>query len=51
MAEVRCSICGKKTDSGYIGVKWCPECQIWLCSRCGGAGRKQCPKCKRQTLK
>ncbi len=51
MAKVKCSICGKETDSGYNGVKWCPKCQIWLCYSCGGPGKKQCPKCKRETLK
>jgi hypothetical protein len=51
MAKVQCGICSKTTDSGYNGVKWCPNCQLWLCFEHGGPGATRCPKCKKESLR
>ena len=50
MAEIKCAICGKKTQSHYTGVKYCPKCGMWFCYDHAGPGRKQCPKCKSFSL-
>jgi len=50
MAQVSCSICRKKTDSSYGGVKYCPDCEMWFCYDHAGPGRTQCPHCKKSTL-
>ncbi|MDD3581433.1 MAG: hypothetical protein PHW74_10470 [Desulfobacca sp.] len=44
-------LCGKVGyDSIWPGAKYCPNCHIQLCSKCG-SGRRQCPKCGKHTLK
>ena len=51
MAEVKCAICGEKTQAHYNGVKYCPKCGLWFCYKHAGPGKKQCPKCKFHVLK
>ena len=43
MAEkVRCAVCGNEGNPQYM--KWCPNCQLWACSKHGS----YCPKCKKK---
>gem|GEM_PF-1027972 len=51
MAKVKCAICDKETDSGNLGVKYCPKCGLWFWYDHAGPGRTQCPKCKSYSLK
>lgn len=51
MASVTCAVCGQKTDSGNVGVKHCPKCNLWYCYKCAGPSREQCPKCRAYSLK
>jgi len=50
MATVHCATCDKKTDSSYLGVKYCRDCRLWFCYEHAGPGRTQCPKCKKPRL-
>lgn len=50
-SKVPCFLCGKVGyDPSWPGAKYCPNCHIQLCSKCG-RGWEQCPKCKKSILK
>jgi hypothetical protein len=49
--KVPCLLCGKiDYDPGWPGAKYCTNCGIQLCSKCG-SGREKCPTCGKYTLK
>lgn len=50
MAKITCAICSKSTESHYLGVKHCSNCNRWFCYDHAGPGAKQCPICKKNTL-
>jgi predicted RNA-binding Zn-ribbon protein involved in translation (DUF1610 family) len=50
--KVKCGACQFQLEPQWKETKWCPECKVYVCSRCrGGIKSNKCPKCSKLSLK